>query len=213
LFFGYRYVMSPGAGVEEWSRLARHCEDAMTDTRKVRMKIGDAEFEADVPQDQVQSMYDRFLTLLERRPPERENDPEKPVISHPKPPRAHLSEQKKDQLDREVDDAQMSRIFELRQDGIVALRVLPNGNDRDADALLLLLYGYRRLKNEEHILATQLLRAAKYSGLPSIDRIDRGFGPHLSRFVIRGGQRKGSTYTANNQGLAQAQEIAARMFE
>jgi hypothetical protein len=32
-----------------------------------------------------------------------------------------------------------------------------------------------------------------------------------SRFVIRGGQRKGSHYALSSQGLAMAQEIAARI--
>ena len=39
----------------------------MTETRRLKMKIGDAEFEADVPESNVQPMYDRFLSALERR--------------------------------------------------------------------------------------------------------------------------------------------------
>jgi hypothetical protein len=41
-------------------------EDAMTEIRRVKMKFGDAEFEANVPEDRVQPMYDRFICTLER---------------------------------------------------------------------------------------------------------------------------------------------------
>ena len=37
----------------------------MTEVRRVKMKSGDAEFEADVPEDRVQPMYDRFIGTLE----------------------------------------------------------------------------------------------------------------------------------------------------
>src|SRR5580698_3406178 len=42
-------------------------EDAMTELRRIKMKIGDAAFEADVPEHKGQPMYDQFLAMLDRR--------------------------------------------------------------------------------------------------------------------------------------------------
>src|ERR1043166_6447097 len=100
----------------------------------------------------------------------------------------------------------LARMFELRADGVIALRVLPKGDEREADAFLLILYGYRRLKGDEDILGTQLLRSAQHSGIDTY-RPAHALASY-DRYVIRGGQRKGSTYSLNNQGIIKAEEIA-----
>jgi hypothetical protein len=172
----------------------------MSDVRHVRMKIGDAEFEADVPADSVQSMYDRFLAAVEKKPAPAaaiKADPPKPNEQTP--------------LGNGVDEALLARMFELRQDGVVTLRLLPKTDDREADAFLLILYGYRRLKQQDEVLATQLLAAAEYSGL-SAYRPAHALASH-DRYVRRGGVKKGSWYSLNNQGVTKAEEIAAKMFD
>jgi hypothetical protein len=174
----------------------------MTDTKRIKMKIGDAEFEADVPADQVQSMYDQFLAALEKRPAA--------------PPAAAAAAAHAPVLPEApsvggFDQGMLQRIFDLRADGMVTLRLLPKGDNKEADAFLLILFGYRRLKNEEVVMATQLLRAAELSGLTAY-RPAHALAVH-ERFVIRGGQKKGSTYALNNQGVTKAEEIAAKIFE
>lgn len=180
----------------------------MTEFRRLKMKVGEAAFEADVPADKVQSMYAQFLDMLERRsqsanrlvnpgaePDQQEFDP---VPTH----HAGISELPPEQT-------VLSRIFDLRDDEIVTLKLLPNGPDGTADAMLLLLYGYRRLKKQDHVLATELFRAAELSGVflrrPAKEPVRN------SRFVIRGGQRKGSHYSLNGAGVAMAKEIAAKL--
>lgn len=164
----------------------------MSELRRLKMKIGDAEFEAEVAEDEVQPMYDEFLSVLRQR----SHTPER-VVAVPASGRA-------------FDQKLLGRIFEVRPDGAVVLKVLPEGPDREADAMLLLLYGYYVLKNEECVLATHLFRAAEKSGItlrrPANECIRNG------RFVIRNGQRKGSHYALNSQGLAMAQEITARIL-
>ena len=42
----------------------------MSELRRLKMRIGDAEFEAEVAEDEVHPMYHQFLSMLgERRPP------------------------------------------------------------------------------------------------------------------------------------------------
>jgi hypothetical protein len=172
-----------------------------SDPKHVRMKIGDAEFEADVPSDEVvQQMYDRFLAAIEKRAPDTS------------PKKAGSIDSKALEIPNGGEtDSFAQRVFELRPDGFVALKVLPKGEQKEADAFLLILYGYRKLKGEETILGTHLLRAAEFSGLQAY-RPAHALAVH-ERFIIRGGQRKGSTYALNNQGLVKAEEIAAKIFE
>ena len=56
----------------------------------------------------------------------------------------------------------LERVFDLRRDGIVILKVLPEGPAQCAHALLLLLYGYHQVK-KEYVLATELYRSAEQS--------------------------------------------------
>jgi hypothetical protein len=57
----------------------------------------------------------------------------------------------------------LDRVFDLRRDGILILKVLPEGPAQCAYALLL-LYGYDQVK-KEYVLATELYRSAKQSGI------------------------------------------------
>jgi hypothetical protein len=45
----------------------------------------------------------------------------------------------------------LERVFDLRRDGIVILKVLPEGPAQCAHALLLLLYGYHQFKKERRL--------------------------------------------------------------
>jgi hypothetical protein len=195
----------------------------MTEIRRVKMKFGDAEFEADVPEDRIQPMYDRFIFTLERRG----RAPQRPANGASKafagvsmlpadPSATGLTSALTDVAEPLVSPAESSdhkllrRLFDLRHDGVVTLRVLPRGAGRGAEALLLLLYGYRRLKHEEGVLATRLHRAAEQSGVsirwPAYELAT------YDRFISRIGRRKGSTYSLNDQGLAMAQEISSMML-
>ena len=195
----------------------------MTEFRRLKMKIGEAEFEADVPENKVQPMYAQFLFMLERqsrasvrlfgtnvkvhkqKPELQKHDIEVAVQTE------SSAESHGEPHGEPFDQTLLMRIFEMRDDGAVTLKVLPKGPDTNADAMLLLLYGYYRLKNEEYVLATQLFRAADQSGIslrrPANEQVRNG------RFVIRGGQRKGSHYALNTEGLAMAKEIMAKIFE
>ncbi len=166
--------------------------DPMSELRRLKMKFGNAEFEAEVAEDKVQPMYDQFLSILGHagRTPKHAGS-----IEHP---------------GKTFDQGVLTRIFDLHEDGAVVLKLLPEGHDKEADALLLLLYGYHALKSEECVMATHLFRAAEKSGISLRRPIN--LCARNSRFVIRNGQRKGSNYALNSQGLAMAKEITARML-
>jgi hypothetical protein len=189
-------------------------EEAMTEFRRLKLKIGEAEFEADVPENKVQPMYAQFLFMLERRshvPIQLFGTSAKANEQQPEIEATVQTGSSAASLNDAFDQTLLTRIFDLRENGAVTLKVLPNGPDKNADAMLLLLYGYYRLKNEGYVLATELFRAAEQSGIslrrPANEYVRNG------RFVVRGGQRKGSHYSLNSQGLAMAKEITAKILE
>jgi hypothetical protein len=168
----------------------------MPDVHRIKIKLGDAEFEAEGAEDKVQAQYDQFLAALERAGTKLPQKPAAPGLSGPQQP---------------PDDAHLARLFELRNDGAISLRVRPEGLDA-ADIVAILLYGYLKLKNEESVLATQLLKSSRVSGL-GLDRIDRAAESYMPRYIMRGGQRKGTSYTLTTQGITKAEEVAALIIE
>jgi len=192
----------------------------MTEVRRVKMKFGDAEFEADVPEDRVQPMYDRFICSLERRsrmPCRTLNGGVKTLASTlASISAANISADARERFispttpSESFDTKMLGPLFDLCDDGLVLLKVPPKGVETGAEALLLILYGYLRLKNEDGVLATQLRRAAEHSGI-SIHWPAYELAPY-HRFVNRVGQGKGSAYSLNDQGLTMAQEITSKML-
>jgi hypothetical protein len=104
----------------------------------------------------------------------------------------------------------LERVFDLRRDGIVILKVLREGPAQCAHALLLLLYGYHQVK-KEYVLASELYRSAEQSGI-SIRGLAKEYARN-HRYVVQGGRGKGSNYSLNSEGLATAKEIMATVFE
>src|SRR5260370_31234799 len=103
----------------------------------------------------------------------------------------------------------LERVFDLRRDRIIILKVLREGPAQCAHALLLLLYGYHQVK-KEYVLATELYRSADQSGSSM-----RGLAKEYARnhrYVVQGGRGKGSNYSLNSEGLATAKEIMATVM-
>jgi hypothetical protein len=105
----------------------------------------------------------------------------------------------------------MNRAFINHAKNGISLRVLPQSPERDAETLLMLLYGFRVLKQQEYATAFQLMDAAKQSGL-QLDRIDRTLA-RVNQYVLRGGARRGTRYGLTNPGILHAEALLRGLFE
>ena len=165
---------------------------------RIKIKLGDAEFEAEGTEESVQSQYEMFLAAMQSR------------SVAPTPSVAEIKQQDQTPPPAFTDNL-IARIFELRPDDVVALRALPKGQDKDADALLLLLYRLQEAKERG--------ACASHTSAQSLvvfwhSRLSTGPCPcPVQQYIIRGGQKKGTTYALNNRGIAKAEEIAARVFQ
>lgn len=168
---------------------------------KVRVRLGNAEFEAEGGEAVVKEQYDMFLKAL--------------ASSGGLVQEQHLSEDCSENSSARIQGAEaggelVDRVFSNDR-GVLSLRVLPQTKNRDADALLLLVYGYTKVKGGHDVFGTQLMKSARQSGL-TIDRVDRVIVAHKGLYM-RGGARRGAKYTLNNQGVIKSEQIMKEMFE
>lgn len=169
---------------------------------KLKLKIGGQEFEAEGQSDLVIRQFEVFRLLIQElglatgeRPIHLEGRrslnltiPQEPI-----PQASH----------RDIDLAKLFRVSP--QTHLLSLRQPPEGKYPEADAVLLLLLGHKRLRNEEDVPVTVLTEALKQSGC-QVKRLDRILTVYMKdHSVIRSGRGKGGKYRLTNLGLKKAE--------
>jgi hypothetical protein len=175
----------------------------MDPNHKLHVKLGDAEFIAEGSEASVKEQFERFLEAYKVvRPPSRETTAENGLL----PEVASIAVDSSG-----IDHRVLGRVFALSKDGLVSLRVLPRGEGREANTVLLLLYGYQVLREQHDVLGSRLLQSARQSGMP-MDRVDRSLAPHIN-LVTKAGARRGTRYGLNNRGRSEAEGLVQRILE
>jgi hypothetical protein len=186
------------------------------DTTKLRVKVGQHEFEAEGPVEQVTAQYTVWRELIaaqpkESAPPVRvplSSSAAKPVIPADRVTEVRTRNGYTGPLD----------IFEL-DSGRDLMKLLvhpPAGDTRDADAILLVLYGYRKVGADgagvARVPVTKLKQSLDISGL-GIARVDRSAKSYVdSRYILKSGRSKGGVYELTVTGTTRAEELANRLF-
>jgi hypothetical protein len=171
----------------------------MTDYR-LKIKIGEHEFEAEGPADIVQAQFDIFKELVSRAPIKA--TPEKPEQKIPDTGgQANGNGTNTNQLDLE-------KI--MRADGRVVSLTVRAGSG--TDAVLLLLLGQRQFRSNDSVTGSELAAGLRESGHGALrgdyltDRLARDGA------VITIGEHRGRKYRLTNTGVARAQEIARNLI-
>ena len=178
----------------------------MPDNCKIHVKLGDAEFNGDGPEEIVKAAFEQFLRA------QRENAaqalPRPPAVTPPLmgegingilPPGA-------------IDQELLDRVFQ-KDDDIVSLRMLPQRNNNpnwQADSVILLLYGFSRVANVSDVPVTKLNLGLRKSGI-TVTRVDSIVDVHNALYM-KGGVRSGGRYTLNNQGKTTAERWLKEQF-
>ncbi len=113
----------------------------------------------------------------------------------------------------EIDQQQLSKLFiNDEKKSLVSLKLLPQTDDRDGDALLLILLGFKLIRQQEEVSVTDLTPALKQSGCTG-DRVDRIASRALSQNLLhKGGRAKGSRYSLTNSGIEYAKNLSNSMI-
>lgn len=178
-----------------------------TNAHRLRIKIGDAEFEASGTPESVKEQYDLFLQALKAAsptPPAESTHSNHASRPHEKP-RSTLGV-----TPSEVPVDVIQRAFTIRDD-LVTLNALPRTANAGADTLLALLWGFEHMQNQTSVSAMALTDAARASGL-QLNRVDRVISPQQAYFQ-RAGARKGTRYSLNNPGRAYAATVLRGLYE
>jgi hypothetical protein len=177
----------------------------MTNGIKLRSRLPNgAELEVEGPEKTVREFFETFLKGYE------------PGAAAPPKPK---HEEKKVAVDTNVFVGQspgtvsadlLNRLFVLSKDGRVTLRALPSTENRDADSLIALIYGYLALKDEHSVSGLELKQAAHQSGI-QLERVDRVLSPYEA-WVTTAGRKRGRKYGLNNQGLRRAEGVLTQII-
>jgi hypothetical protein len=179
---------------------------------KLRVKVHDSEFEAEGPTATVNKQYEAFLEALDKvdsaKAESRELGDSK-VTRDGLPPAIPTGQ--KNPVHEQIDSALFRRIF-AENGSVISLKALPKTDTAEADAILLLIYGYQVLRQSEYpVTGVRLMQAAKQSGLHQVDRIDRKIAAH-EQYILTAGTRRGKKYQLNNQGVSHAEDIVRSLL-
>jgi hypothetical protein len=167
----------------------------MENPYKLHVKLGSSEFNGEGPEVAVKEAYQQFLQAFNAYKGFNEAQADK--IPPQKP--------------AGVGDDLLQRAF-LKEGDIVSLRHMPPADrpNRNADAAILILYGYKKLLSQDDVLVTKLNESLRRSGI-TMERVDRFITVNQSLYR-KGGQRSGGRYALNNQGELQAEQWLKEWF-
>jgi hypothetical protein len=167
------------------------------ETTKLHLRVGQHEFDAEGPEDVVKEAFEKWRALVEKAT----EGPPMPAADTQAP-----------QVEMEARASDLSRIFK-EDERSVSVKFLPQTEQRDADVVLLILYGQKILKQQDEVPVTVLKAALKQSGCP-IDRVDRIVARYVSDGLLRkGGMGKGGVYQLSNVGEQRATRLIADLTE
>lgn len=190
-----------------WNTMDISMEDTMG-PYKLRIKIGAHEFEADGEADTVKQQFEEFKTLiadysnaaLDSRTAE-----VPPLNLPPAVPPVGIAIAER-----------LSKVVKVDAKKPLVLSALPQGQNREGDAALVLLLAYKVFRQQELVGGAALLDGMKTSGY-TIARVDRPLMQKLveaqpSPFVLRSGKKRGVTYRLTTPGEARAREVAEEIL-
>ncbi|MGH7556311.1 MAG: hypothetical protein ACREMD_00735 [Gemmatimonadota bacterium] len=169
----------------------------MPENYSLKVKLGEAEFTADGPEETVKEAYQQFLDAIQKS-----GIPQAPTRSGEEP-----SDTPK------VTRSLLEKAFRKERDDVVSLRMQPTGEgeqQRNADAAILLIYGFQEYLGMEDAPVTKLNDGLRKSGI-MLKRLDRFIGTHDELF-LKGGSRSGGRYSLTNPGRDWAEKKLKSMF-
>lgn len=164
---------------------------------KLKVRLGTDEFDGEGPEEIITKQYADFLSarmtaIPSTQPPKQPNG-----VGESTPP-------------INPEQSNIARIARV-EGRLVILTALPQGENREIDAALLLLVGYRILRSSELVSADEMLGGLKQSGLP-LDRADRLMArAEAQGLITKTGIRRGVKYRLTQPGLTRAETLAREL--
>ena len=165
------------------------------ETLKIKMKVGEHEFEAEGPIDVVQSQFALFKELITLVP--KVAEPETPSQT---PPQQNAS--------TPLPHLELEKITKV-EGRIVSLTAR---SETVEDAILLILLGQKESRNNQSVTGAEVMDGLKHSGY-AVERIDRVMDKlNDEGTIIAVGIHRGRRYRLSNTGLSKALIIAKEVI-
>lgn len=164
------------------------------DTYRIKVKLGEYEFEAEGPSEIVREQFESFKQIVSSIPPKQDT----PISPQTQQDTATQS------VTEDTSSSLYDKVFKV--DGrVVSLTALP---PTPIDAILMVVLGQRHYRKNEAVTGSEIMDGLQLSGY-TIERIDRQMDKFVSDgLVIRIGKARATRYRLTNQGLLKAQTIA-----
>ena len=181
----------------------------------LRMKVGAHEFEAEGEQESVERQFAAWREMIASAPAPSASSPPPPLVPSPQESdgggQVPLPLNNSGTSGVRVDPSGFEKI--IRREGKnLSLSVLPNGENRVADAALVLMIAHKAYNSLDQVGGMALLEGLKQSGYP-IDRVDRVLERHIPDLILRSGVRRAVKYRLNNRGLNRAINLARELMD
>lgn len=165
------------------------------DSAKIRMKIGDHEFEAEGTPESVQAQFQAFRELI--------GSIGLPVSQKEVPVALDVAANNGSPV-----HVHLEKIMRV-QGRIVSLTAIP---PRSEDSALLILQGNKDLRNNESVTGAEIGDGLAQSGRP-VGRTDRLMEKLIAEgFVLKSGFRRGTRYRLSNSGHQKALAVARELI-
>jgi hypothetical protein len=168
------------------------------DTYRLKIKVGDHEFEAEGPSDVVKEQFNAFKDLIA-------NIPTTSAANK------HLASAQVQVDNANSADAPMLALDKItRTDGrYVSLTARPETVEA---ALLLTLLGQRTFRGNDTVTGSELIDGLRQSGM-NVGRVDWRLEKMANQgLIIKIGSGRASRYRLTNQGMSKAQEVARNLI-
>lgn len=164
------------------------------DPYRLKIKVGEHEFEAEGPEEAVQRQFEAWKELIATAPRQKDATPADDPNQVKNPENAGVP----------LSPLALERIMRM-DDRIVSLTAPP---ELAPEAALLILLGQRQLRSNEAVTGNEMMEGMQQSGfrVARVDRILENLATDGS--VIRSGAHRGTRYRLSNTGFTRAQEIA-----
>jgi hypothetical protein len=164
------------------------------DATRIKIKLGEHEFEAEGPADMVQSQFAAFKELISNMP---QQMPKSNGTPTPKP-------QEEPEVKTSSAHIPLEKILHVNG-RVVSLTALPSSTE---DAALLIMLGHKDMRNNVSVTGQEIGDGLAQSGRPVL-RVDRLLDKAIEgALVLKSGIRRGTRYRLTNQGHAKALQIA-----
>jgi hypothetical protein len=169
------------------------------DNARIKVKIGDSEFEADGPVEIVKAQFDAFKELLSLR-----------VAESPRTAQVDVRlPVEKRAINGETPHVPIETIMHA-SGRVISLTALPMST---VDAALLILLGHKDMRNHLSVTGQEVGDGLAQSGRP-VPRVDRIMDKAIDEaLVLKTGVKRGTRYRLTNQGLSKALNVAAELIQ